>query len=121
MRIKEGDRQNIKPLNVKPLIFYSLEAVHQIFEDDQILISADDKKIKKCGGATGLKDPFLRPSELTYFLTGINEVLMYAISWCKPNGFFHEILVLLQATTSIRTAVHAKEAKPFIIRNGLIS
>jgi len=102
--------KNIKPLAGKPLIYYTIEAARQVFDDDQILISTDDEEIKKCVEITGLKVPFLRPPELASDSAGMYEVLLHAISWIESTGFFPEILILLQATTPFRNSNHIREA-----------
>ncbi len=102
--------KNIKPLAGKPLIYYTIEAARQVFDDDQILISTDDEEIKTCVEITGLEVPFLRPPELASDSAGMYEVLLHAIRWIESIGFFPEILILLQATTPFRTANHIREA-----------
>ena len=114
---KELPGKNIKLLAGKPLIYYTIEAARQVFDDDQILISTDSEEIKKCVEGTGLKVPFLRPPELASDSAGMYEALIHAISWVESTGFFPEILILLQATTPFRTANHIREARSLFDSN----
>jgi len=102
--------KNIKLLGGKPLIYYTIEAAREIFSDEQIIISTDDEKIKQCVEKTGLRVPFLRPSELARDESGMHEVLIHALSFLKSQGSNPDILVLLQPTTPFRNSHHINEA-----------
>lgn len=102
--------KNIKPLAGKPLIYYTLEAARAVFPDEQIIVSTDDEQIKACVENTGFKVPFLRPAELATDTTGSYEVLLHALEWAELASYYPDILILLQATTPFRTAIHIREA-----------
>jgi len=106
--------KNIKPLAGKPLIYYTIEAAREVFQDKQILVSTDDEAIKNCVEKTGLKVPFLRPKELATDTAGSYEVLMHALDFSEKHEFKPEVLLLLQATTPFRRAVHIREAMQFV-------
>jgi CMP-N,N'-diacetyllegionaminic acid synthase len=102
--------KNIKLLSEKPLIQYTIEAAREVFSDEIICVSTDDEKIRNIVEGLGLKVPFLRPSELATDNAGSYEVLLHAIKQYEQNGYFPEILVLLQATSPFRNGKHIKEA-----------
>lgn len=102
--------KNIKLLAGKPLIYFTIEAAREIFPDDQIIVSTDDEKIKECVEQTGLKVPFLRPTELATETAGTYEVLLHSLSFAESLGYFPDTLVLLQPTTPFRNAGHIREA-----------
>lgn len=102
--------KNIKQLNGKPLIHYTIDAARKIFSDSQILVSTDSEEIKACAEETGLKVPFLRPAELATDTSGSYEVLLHAIDFYRQSGATADILVLLQPTSPFRTEKHIKEA-----------
>ena len=52
--------KNIKVLNGKPLIHYSIEVAQQIFDNEDICISTDSDKYIKIAEKTGLIIPFVR-------------------------------------------------------------
>jgi len=102
--------KNIKPLAGKPLIYYTLEAARQVFNDEQIIISTDSNEIKECVEKSGLKVPFLRPNDLATDTAESYEVILHALQFAENNGIKPEVVVLLQATTPFRTAQHIREA-----------
>ncbi len=102
--------KNIKLLGGKPLIQYTIEAAREIFTDEVICVSTDDKQIRETAESLGLKVPFLRPLELATDSVGSYEVLLHAISFYESHGYHPDILILLQATSPFRTGKHIKEA-----------
>jgi len=102
--------KNIKLLNGKPLIYYTIEAAREVFSDENICISTDDVKIKECVEKSGLIVPFIRPLRLAKDNSGTYEVLLHALDHYEKKGFFPNKLVLLQPTSPFRKAKHIKEA-----------
>jgi N-acylneuraminate cytidylyltransferase len=102
--------KNIKKLGGKPLICYTIEAAREVFDDEVICVSTNDKSIKKTVEQTGLRVPFLRPPELAKDTSGTEGVLLHALEYYRENGYVADTLVLLQPTSPFRTARHIKEA-----------
>lgn len=102
--------KNIKPLNGKPLICYTIEAAREVFPDENICVTTDDPGIIETVEQTGLKVPFVRPDELATDTAGSWEVVEHACSFYKKQGKEFEKLVLLQPTSPLRTGKHIKEA-----------
>lgn len=104
-------RKNIKILGGIPLIQYTIEAARTIFPDEVICISTDDTEIKNVVENLGVVVPFLRPAELATDEAGTQEVLLHAISFYEQEkGYEPDTIILLQATSPFRTALHIKEA-----------
>lgn len=103
-------RKNIKLLGGKSLIQWTIEAALEIFPDEVICVSTDDKEIKSKAEQTGLTVPFLRPKELATDKAGSYEVLLHAVSFYEQQGYYPDTLILLQPTSPFRTAKHIKEA-----------
>jgi len=103
-------RKNIKLLNNKPLIHYSINVAQELFENNIICVTTDDTEIKEVAEQTGLQIPFLRPAELATDTAGTYEVLMHAISYYETQGYFADTLILLQATSPFRTSQQISEA-----------
>lgn len=103
-------RKNIKLLNGKPLIQYTIEAARGVFEDNQICVSTDDIEIKSVVESLALSVPFLRPEQLASDTAGTYEVLLHALAYYENKGYKPDTLILLQATSPFRTAEHLKEA-----------
>ncbi|MFM6948037.1 MAG: cytidylyltransferase domain-containing protein [Aquirufa sp.] len=102
--------KNIKELNGKPLIYYTIEAAQKVFANQEILVSTDGEDIKNLVEKTGLNVPFLRPAYLAQDNSGTYEVLLHAIEWAESNKYFPDCLILLQATSPFRTAEQIQAA-----------
>ncbi|MEQ9307340.1 MAG: acylneuraminate cytidylyltransferase family protein, partial [Marinoscillum sp.] len=87
--------KNIKSLNGKPLIYYTIEAARKLFDDDQIIVSTDDIEIKQVVEEIGLKVPFLRPASLATDSSSSRYVVLHAIQFLEGLGQCHESVVLL--------------------------
>ena len=106
--------KNIKPLNGKPLIHYTIDEAREIVGDEDICVSTDDPEIIKCVENYGLKVPFVRPEELATDTAGTYEVLLHALNFYEKQGRHYDIVLLLQNTSPFRKAEHIKEAlKPY--------
>jgi N-acylneuraminate cytidylyltransferase len=103
-------RKNIKLLNNKPLIHYSINVAQELFENNIICVTTDDAEIKEVAEQTGLHIPFLRPAELATDAAGTYEVLLHAISYYESQGYFADTLILLQPTSPFRTSQQISEA-----------
>jgi CMP-N,N'-diacetyllegionaminic acid synthase len=103
-------RKNIKLLNGKPLIQYTIEAARGVFPDVHICVSTDDEKIKSVVEELGLTVPFIRPEHLATDAAGTYEVLLHALEYYENEGYFPDTLIVLQATSPFRTVQHLQEA-----------
>jgi N-acylneuraminate cytidylyltransferase len=102
--------KNIKPLNGKPLIYYTIDVARQLTSDENICVSSDDEEIIQAVEDYGLKVPFKRPDHLATDTATTNDVLLHAINFYEKKGDVYDLLVLLQPTSPLRTAIHVNEA-----------
>lgn len=102
--------KNIKLLDGKPLIQYTLEAARAVFDDKVICVSTDDLQIKEKVESFGIKVPFLRPAELATDESSSYEVLQNALEFYEAIGYRPDTLILLQPTSPFRSHKHLKEA-----------
>lgn len=102
--------KNIKLLNGKPLIHYTIDVARAIVSDDDICVSTDDAEIIQCVEQTGLTVPFVRPAELATDTAGTYEVLLHALDFYEKQGREYDVVLLLQNTSPFRTAEQVKEA-----------
>lgn len=102
--------KNIKLLNGKPLIYYSIDVARQLTTDDHICVSTDDEEIIDVVENYGLKVPFIRPSHLATDTATTNDVLLHAINFYESKGDFYDVIVLLQPTSPLRNSTHVKDA-----------
>lgn len=102
--------KNIRPLNGKPLIHYTIETARSVFPDEYIMVSTDDQGIREVAEKTGLNVPFLRPADLATDTAGSREVLLHALGRAEAAGYTADTVILLQPTSPFRTATHLREA-----------
>src|SRR5699024_10694398 len=103
-------RKKIKSLDGKPLIYYTIEAAREVFDDELICVSTDNVEIKEVVERTGLEVPFLRPEELATDAAGMREVLLHAVDYFESTGYDVDTIVSLQPTSPFRKGTHIKEA-----------
>lgn len=94
-------RKNVLDLGGKPLIAWSVEAARGSALLDRTIVSTDDAEIAEAARAAGGDVPFLRPAELASDTAPIADALVHALE--EVSGVY-DIVVLLQATSPLRTA-----------------
>ena len=94
--------KNIKPLNGKPLIAYSIEAALNSNLIDEIFISTDSKEIAEKCEEYGVSVPELRPDELAQDSSSTVDVLLYTLEKLKKEGKEFDYLLLLEPTSPLR-------------------
>ena len=97
--------KNIKLLNGKPLIQYTIEAAQQSVIND-LVVSTDDKSIAKVAQNLGVS-VINRPQQLAKDDTPTLPVLQHAL---HQSGGQFDAVVTLQPTSPFRTANHINEA-----------
>ena len=103
--------KNIKLLNQKPLIHYTIEAARKVFEDQYIYVSTDSTDIKSISEQTGLTVTFLRPEHLATDTANTRDVLLHALEqFTLINKQEPDVIILLQPTSPFRNESHIKEA-----------
>ena len=102
--------KNIKPLNGKPLICYSIDVARQFTSDENICVTTDDDKIIEVVENYGLKVPFKRPDYLATDTCGSNEVIQHAWGFYEKKGKHYDAVLLLQPTSPFRKVEFLKEA-----------
>jgi len=102
--------KNIKLLNNKPLIQYSIDAAKKVFKNDEIVISTDSEEIKKEVENLGLEVPFLRPSNLATDKASSQDVILHALEYFENKFGAPDQIILLQPTSPFRSEKHIKEA-----------
>ena len=102
--------KNIKLLNGKPLIQYSIEVARALADDDtDICLSTDDLQIKAVAEGLDLKVPFLRPDYLASDTAGTSDVIVHALDFYAKQGKEYDVVALLQPTSPLRTVQNVKD------------
>lgn len=102
--------KNIKALNGKPLIYYTLDAARAVASPDNICVSSDSDEIIQAVKEYGLDVPFKRPEALATDTADSYEVILHAIDFYEQKGIAYDRVVLLQPTSPFRTGAHIGEA-----------
>lgn len=101
---KRIPHKNIKLLNGKPLICYSIDVARAIFKDEDICVSTDDDQIIKVVEEYGLHVPFIRPTSLSGDNAQTTDVVKHALNFFLQKGVQYQKVVLLQPTSPLRRA-----------------
>ena len=101
--------KNIKLLNGKPLIHYSIEVAQQIFNNEDICISTDSDEYIKIVEKTGLRVPFVRPEILSTDKSTTQDVLLHCLNFYEKKGLFYDYILLLQPTSPFREKNHLED------------
>ncbi len=94
--------KNIKKLNGKPLIEYSINIAREFVSDDDICLSTDSLEIKQIAENLNLHVPFIRPDYLASDTANSYDVIKHCLDFYKSKGKTYDALVLLQPTSPLR-------------------
>lgn len=76
---KGVSRKNIRPLNGKPLIYYTIECARQCPELDRTVISTDDEEFAQIARQYGAEVPYMRPAHLAQDTSSKWDVFRHAV------------------------------------------
>lgn len=102
--------KNIKELNGRPLLYYTLDAIRDIAPKENIFVSSDDQAIIKQVELYGIQVPFIRPKDLATDTSPTIDVINHAINYYKSIGRDFKGLILLQPTSPFRRQEHVTNA-----------
>ncbi|WP_455791217.1 acylneuraminate cytidylyltransferase family protein [Clostridium butyricum] len=96
--------KNIKELNGKPLIAYTIEEAKKSEYINRIVVSTDNEEIANISKKYGAEVPFLRPLELAQDDTPTIECVIHMLNVLKENeDYIPDYVCLLQCTSPLRT------------------
>ena len=96
--------KNIKELNGKPLIAYTIEEAKKSEHINRIVVSTDNEEIANISKKYGAEVPFLRPLELAQDDTPTIECVIHMLNVLKENeDYIPDYVCLLQCTSPLRT------------------
>ena len=115
---KRIPKKNIKKLNGKHIIIYTIEAALQSKYQMRIIVTTDDKETARISKEHGAEVPFIRPKNLAQDETATLPVLQHTINYLRNKAnYYPEIIVLLQPTSPFRQAKHIDEAFDLFLNN----
>lgn len=102
--------KNIREMNGKPLMGYTIDACIKAGIFDDILVSTDSVLYKKTAVELGASAPFLRPPHLSGDESASGDVILHAINEMKKLGKEYDYFMLLQPTSPLRNEEHILES-----------
>ncbi len=106
--------KNVRLLQGKPLLAWTIEAALQSKYIDRLILSSDSDKILAIGREHGCETPFKRPAELSSDSAGSAEVVLHALKEIGPSN----LVVLLQPTSPLRTVEDIDATIELCVRSG---
>ncbi len=95
--------KNIKPMNGKPLIWWTIKESKKSGYIDRVIVSTDSREIAEAAEKCGAEAPFLRPKKLSNDTASSADVVIHALDFYAEKGEVFDIFVLLQPTSPLRS------------------
>ncbi len=102
--------KNIKELNGKPLMAYTIEAALQSGIFDCVHVSTDSEEYARIAVEYGADVPFLRDADLAGDTSSTWDALRFVLQEYEKRGCGFDLVTLLQPTSPLRNAENIKEA-----------
>ena len=114
-------RKNIRLLNNKPLIKYTIDAAKNSKLINRIIVSTEDNEIAQVSKKLGAEVPFSRPNKLSKDNVLDLPVIMHALDYfINQERFKPDILVYLRPTMPTRTSLEIDITVNMLIKNNEI-
>ena len=97
--------KNIRPLDGKPLIAWSIEHALAVERIDRVIVSTDSDEIASISRQYGAEAPFIRPASLAMDESPEWLAWRHGLEYLKNTGSFPEILVSVPATAPLRSTI----------------
>ena len=95
-------RKNIKLLDGKPLIQYSIEVGLACSLIDELVVSTEDEEIAAISKSTGASVPFIRPSHLASDQSPTLDTVIHVLDFFEKKEILFDAVCLLQPTVPFR-------------------
>lgn len=102
--------KNIRELNGKPLLIYTIESALQSRYIDEVMVSTDSAVYAEIAKQNGANVPFLRSKKNSADNSVSMEVLLEVLDEYEKCGRFFDNIVLLQPTSPLRTYKNVDDA-----------
>ena len=98
--------KNIKKLNGKPLIYYTIKASLSSNLVNRTIVSTDNETIRKIAMRIGAESPFLRPKKYAKDNSSSEDALCQLFRMLKENEKYKpDYVVYMQSTEPFRSKV----------------
>lgn len=104
-------RKNVRELNGKPLIGYTIEAAKKSNRVSRVVVTTEDIEIATVSREYKAEVPYLRPDELSQDNSPTMECVLHMLNYLeKTEGYVPDYVLLLQCTSPLRNHSHINEA-----------
>lgn len=110
--------KNIKRMNDKPLMAYTIEACMKSGIFDEIIVSTDSMEYADIAKQYGASVPFLRPDNLATDEAATIDVILHVLNKLKDLGRTFDYFMLLQPTSPLRNEKHILESAKLLLDKG---
>ena len=110
--------KNIKELNGKPLIGYSIDAAEKSGVFSEIMVSTDSNEYADIAVKFGASVPFLRSNKMSSDNSSSFDVIVEVLENYKKKGQIFDTVCLLQPTSPLRTSCDIVDAYKLIEKKG---
>ncbi len=91
--------KNVKLMNGKPLIVYSIESAKKCKLINRVVVATDDSEIAEVAKKYGAEVPFILPPEYVTDTAPMEPTLKYAVEWIEKNQNYPvDVMVYFQLT-----------------------
>lgn len=113
---KSVPRKNIKKVDGRPLIEYSIDHCIEAVNINRVIVSTDDQEIKEVAKTAGAEAPFLRPVEISGDFEGDYSCIRHCLDWLNANENYRpELIAHVRCTTPVRDVSKIDEAIRFFL------
>ncbi len=96
--------KNLKKINGKPLIQYSIEAAQNSKKLTDFIVSTDGEDISIFAKSIGANVPFLRPNDLSDDVISPIYAVLHALKFMSTQGKEYDAIMMLQPTAPFRAS-----------------
>ncbi len=118
---KELKNKNLRKLNGKPLIFYTLNTLLKLKNIVYPFVSTDSKLILNYSKRFGLKQNYLRPKKLSTGKSNVVDAVLHAIRWFEKKEIFFDYILLLEPTSPKRDFKYLKKVINKVTSKNILS
>ncbi len=103
--------KNIKLLNKKPLIYWTIKEALKVKDFSKIIVSTDSKKIRSIAIKYKIYCPFLRPKNISKDNSHTIDAIKHTCNFVKRNKIVNfKYIMILQPTSPLRKKVDIQKS-----------
>ena len=96
--------KNLRVLNGRPLIDYTIDAVQSTHLFDRFILSTDSEEIAHRARQLGVDVPFMRPPELSGDNASALDAIVHALKWVEAHDKTYDYVQYIFPTAPLRDA-----------------